>query len=216
MGLRSMLTHLDLARFRSHMGMTQAEMANELGLSLRAYQDIEGNKSELRPIHVMAIERSSLRLAIRLGRADYALPLIRQDAFTYSRVFSTTPEEINKSVNDHRKRKTTMRDGHYITVFHVNGNVGSGVATLRGGRLTGGDSQYSYIGHYSWEDEVLSATIAIKLHTSYPGGVNVFGIDEFTLDLRGRAQAAGSAEFTATTPKVPGQRMHGTLTLVAE
>lgn len=49
---------------RSDLGLTQSQMADELGMSLRAYQALEAGESEYRKIHQLAIERISLKLAV--------------------------------------------------------------------------------------------------------------------------------------------------------
>ncbi|ESZ15606.1 hypothetical protein X727_15685 [Mesorhizobium sp. L103C119B0] len=45
---------------RNDLGLTQTQMAEELGLKLRAYQEIEGGKATLRRMHILAAERVAL------------------------------------------------------------------------------------------------------------------------------------------------------------
>lgn len=58
------LTPEALVTLRATLGFTQTEMANEIGLGLRAYQDLEGAKSPIRKTHVLAIERVALTQAV--------------------------------------------------------------------------------------------------------------------------------------------------------
>lgn len=51
------MTAYDLATLRTGIGRTQAKMAEDMGLSRRAYIDIETGASPLRKIHQLAAER---------------------------------------------------------------------------------------------------------------------------------------------------------------
>lgn len=79
----------DLVRFRRRADLTQGEMARAMGLSLRAYQDIEGREDDddLSTRHVLAIERCSLSLAVQRNSIDLALPSIRRDAQDFMDLF---------------------------------------------------------------------------------------------------------------------------------
>ncbi|MBB2965182.1 helix-turn-helix transcriptional regulator [Methylobacterium sp. R2-1] len=52
-----------LVHLREKLGLTQKTMADGLGMSLRAYSDLENGKSAVRTIHVLAAERLTLRVA---------------------------------------------------------------------------------------------------------------------------------------------------------
>lgn len=52
-----------LIHLRQVLGLTQKEMAHNLGMSLRAYSDLENGKAAVRTIHVLAAERLTLRAA---------------------------------------------------------------------------------------------------------------------------------------------------------
>jgi transcriptional regulator with XRE-family HTH domain len=58
-------------RLRRLMGLSQSDMAQELGLSLRGVQNIENGESPLRRIHVLAAERIAIKFGIE--RKDYSL-----------------------------------------------------------------------------------------------------------------------------------------------
>ena len=50
-----------LLSLRGRLRLTQQQMADGLGMSLRAYSDLENGKAKVRLIHVMAAERLALR-----------------------------------------------------------------------------------------------------------------------------------------------------------
>ncbi len=70
----------DLAALRDKLGITQTDMAQRVGLGLRAYQDIEGGVSKVRPIHVAAAERAALALAVEKGDPMLAPVGVRRQA----------------------------------------------------------------------------------------------------------------------------------------
>ncbi|MER8827216.1 helix-turn-helix domain-containing protein [Mesorhizobium sp. M0938] len=50
----------ELIAVRKALVLNQTQMAEELGLKLRAYQDIESGTATLRKMHIMAAERFAL------------------------------------------------------------------------------------------------------------------------------------------------------------
>jgi DNA-binding XRE family transcriptional regulator len=58
-----------LKELRRTCKLSQGEMAARLGLSLRAYQDIETGASPYRKLHRLAVERLALELAVEDGNA---------------------------------------------------------------------------------------------------------------------------------------------------
>lgn len=54
---------------RKRLGYTQSELADRLGMSLRAVQDIESGKAKVRPIHSLALDRIAIVRAAFLGDA---------------------------------------------------------------------------------------------------------------------------------------------------
>ena len=56
-----------LVTVRKSLELTQAEMAAALGLSLKAWNDLENGRSEARKIHQLAAERAAFRLAAEHG-----------------------------------------------------------------------------------------------------------------------------------------------------
>lgn len=59
----------ELTNLRHDLGLTQTQMADELGLKLRAYQEIEAGKAALRKMHILAAERVALAYGAR-GKLD--------------------------------------------------------------------------------------------------------------------------------------------------
>jgi len=52
---------------RQRLGLTQSDMAEVLGLGLRAYQEIEAGRSKERPAHWRAAEHYALEWAVAAG-----------------------------------------------------------------------------------------------------------------------------------------------------
>jgi len=73
---------------RKALRLTQAEMAERMGLSMRGYQDIETGKAELRKIHILAFERAALTRAIESSKPMSAPPSIRKDALDLARLIT--------------------------------------------------------------------------------------------------------------------------------
>lgn len=61
-----------LALIRKRLGLTQAEMGTELGLSLRAYQDLEKSDGPVRAAYVLAAKHLSLQRAVEFRNPDLA------------------------------------------------------------------------------------------------------------------------------------------------
>jgi transcriptional regulator with XRE-family HTH domain len=78
-----------LIELRKQLGLSQTALAEELGMSLRAYQDIEAGKSAYRRVHFLAVERVALQLAV--DRKDIALapPAVRDDALELAALIRT-------------------------------------------------------------------------------------------------------------------------------
>lgn len=68
-----------VASLRKQMNLTQQEMANHLGMSVRAYSDVENGVSECRLIHMLAVERITLQQAkIQEDPALVANPVVQE------------------------------------------------------------------------------------------------------------------------------------------
>ncbi|WP_061930165.1 helix-turn-helix transcriptional regulator [Aureimonas sp. AU22] len=53
------MTLQEFISLRKKLNLTQGELAHILGMKLRGIQDIEGGRTPLRTIHILAIERVS-------------------------------------------------------------------------------------------------------------------------------------------------------------
>lgn len=80
------MTAADLVALRKSWDITQTDMAARLGLSLRAYQDVESGKATLRPLHVKAVERAALDIAIERRNPMLAPPAARRAALALARL----------------------------------------------------------------------------------------------------------------------------------
>lgn len=49
------MTPDDLKKLRSEAGLTQGQLADQLGMSLRAFQDLEAGKAAVREVHRLAL-----------------------------------------------------------------------------------------------------------------------------------------------------------------
>lgn len=83
------MTGDDLKALRKALGLTQAAMGDEMGLSLRAYTDVEKTVSDLRRDHQMVAELVSLRQAVAKRDLNLALPEVRKLAMDYVRMLET-------------------------------------------------------------------------------------------------------------------------------
>ena len=77
-----------------------------------------------------------------------------------------------------------LTEGTYIAWFKTPAGEGTGIAHLRAGEITGGDSILAYCGTYSAEGDLFKAVIRTKRHTT--GHSTIFGIDELTLRVEGK------------------------------
>lgn len=81
----------DLKAYRSSTGLSQANLAEMMGMKLRAYQDLESGVSQISQRHWQALETASLRLALMNGNVDLALPSIRRDALDFAAMVRGDP-----------------------------------------------------------------------------------------------------------------------------
>lgn len=86
------MTFQDLASLRKRLDLTQAEMAGHIGLSMRAYHDVETGASKLRPIHTLAAERAALALAAERGGPMLAPASGRRRAVDLARLITGEAE----------------------------------------------------------------------------------------------------------------------------
>ncbi len=101
-----------------------------------------------------------------------------------------------------------MFEGFYTVMFRTPTGIGGGTATLREGRISGGDSTHLYLGNYTVLEEAFSASIAVTTHLHLPHAISVFGKGNLTLDAQGKSRGADMLVGTAVSPKAPDVTMH--------
>lgn len=87
-GTSNTMDRANLAALRKAFGLTQSEMATLMGLSSRAYQEIESGRSPLREIHVLAAERVALSMAVRKPDLSLAPANVRKEALELARLIT--------------------------------------------------------------------------------------------------------------------------------
>ncbi|MBR0967560.1 hypothetical protein JQ554_25810 [Bradyrhizobium diazoefficiens] len=102
-----------------------------------------------------------------------------------------------------------LKDGTYAAWFKTPLDQGTGIVHLADGEIWGRDSLMTYHGVCKIDGERFTATVSTKRHTD--GRATIFGVDdELTLEIEGIC-AGKIATYTATTAKVPGVVLQGTL-----
>lgn len=102
-------------------------------------------------------------------------------------------------------------DGLWTAVFRSASLAGGGVIYLSEGKVVGGDSQYFYLGTYSYNSENHLLTAQVKCIAFLNGAISVFGIPARTFDLTLSGKASGN---TATVHGKVNQRP--TLSLIVQ
>ena len=78
----------ELKAFRKSLKLTQEEMGDAIGIAMRTYQDLENGKSSIKPLHVKALERAALSLAVERGEPMLAPAPVRKDALELARLIT--------------------------------------------------------------------------------------------------------------------------------
>lgn len=73
---------------RKTLGLTQTELANRLGMGLRAWQEIEGGRSPVRLVHQLALERIALSIGLERGDINAVPASVRRDALDLARLIA--------------------------------------------------------------------------------------------------------------------------------
>jgi len=103
-----------------------------------------------------------------------------------------------------------LKDGKYAAWFRTSRGEGTGIVHLANGKISGGDSIFTYGGSYEIHDNRFTATLTTKRYAAGPS--TVFGIDEVEVKLTGTfkgmmASCSGAAE------QAPGVVFEATLFL---
>ena len=77
-----------LQGLRKHLGLTQDEAGEILGLTKRGVQQVESGKGADRAAYRLALERHALHLAVSTGRIELAPPSVRADALELAKLIT--------------------------------------------------------------------------------------------------------------------------------
>jgi hypothetical protein len=100
------------------------------------------------------------------------------------------------------------RDGEYAVWFRTPRGEGTGIVYLANGRISGGDSMFTYGGSYEIADDRFTATLTTKRYADGP--TTVFGVDEVEAKLTGIFKGA-TAVCSGVAAQAPGVRFEATL-----
>lgn len=78
------MTPIEMKEYRLKLGLTQLEMAHRMGLSSRAYQDMEASPNGLRRVHVLTLQAVSLEMALERQDLNAALPAMRENVLRFA------------------------------------------------------------------------------------------------------------------------------------
>ena len=103
-----------------------------------------------------------------------------------------------------------ITEGKYSVWFRTPVGEGAGVVQFGpDGRLSGGDTTFSYSGRWKQEGERFKATLLAKRFASGPPGV--FGMDEIDITVTGRSDGDVSASCSGFAKQAPGLKLDVTL-----
>ena len=99
-----------------------------------------------------------------------------------------------------------ITQGRYSVWFKTPIGEGAGVVEFGpDGRLSGGDTTFSYVGNWTQEGERFKAVILAKRIASGPPGV--FGIDEIDIVVAGQSDGGVSASCSGFAKQSPGLKL---------
>jgi hypothetical protein len=103
-----------------------------------------------------------------------------------------------------------LRDGRYAAWFRTSQGEGTGIVHLANGKISGGDSIFSYVGSYEVDGDRFTAALTTRRHAAGPP--TVFGIDEVEVRLTGKINGM-MASCRGTAQQAPGVTFEATLFL---
>ena len=103
-----------------------------------------------------------------------------------------------------------IRDGRYAAWFRTSRGEGTGIVQLANGRISGGDSFFTYGGSYEVDQDRFTAVLTTKRHAAGPP--TVFGLDEVEIKLAGKIRGT-TASCAGTAEQAPGMAFEATLFL---
>jgi hypothetical protein len=103
-----------------------------------------------------------------------------------------------------------VTEGKYSVWFKTPIGEGAGVVEFGSdGQLTGGDTTFSYTGHWTQDGERFKATLLARRIA--PGPPGVFGMDEIDITVAGYSDGGVSASCTGFAKQSPGLKLEVTL-----
>ena len=103
-----------------------------------------------------------------------------------------------------------LKDGTHAVWFRTPAGEGTGIAHLKDGAISGGDSILNYSGSYETDGDLFKAVIRTKRDSW--GHPTVFGIDDLTIRLEGRCGDV-VASCSGRADEVPDMLFEATLIL---
>jgi hypothetical protein len=101
-----------------------------------------------------------------------------------------------------------LKDGKYGAWFRTSRDEGTGIVHLTNGKISGGDSIFTYGGSYEIDEDRFTATLTTRRHSAGPP--TVFGIDEVEVTLTGTFNGR-MASCSGTAEQAPGVVFEATL-----
>ena len=106
-----------------------------------------------------------------------------------------------------------LRDGRYAAWFRTSRGEGTCNVHLADGKISGGDSFFSYAGAYQADGDRFTAVLTTKRHTAGPP--TVFGLEQVEIRLAGIIKGV-TAVCTGTAAQAPDVSFEATLFLGQE
>lgn len=103
-----------------------------------------------------------------------------------------------------------LKDGKYNAWFRTSRGEGTGIVHLANGRISGGDSIFTYSGSYEIDEDRFTAALTTRRHAAGP--TTVLGTDEVEVKLVGRINGT-TASCSGTAEQAPGVVFEATLFL---
>ena len=103
-----------------------------------------------------------------------------------------------------------LRDGRYAAWFRTSRGEGTGIVNLANGRISGGDSIFTYSGSYEVDEDQFTAALTTRRHAAGPP--TVFGVDEVEVRLTGKVNGM-TASCSGTAQQAPDVTFEATLFL---
>lgn len=99
-----------------------------------------------------------------------------------------------------------ISQGKYTVWFKTPIGEGAGIVELGpGGRLSGGDTTFSYNGNWTNEGERFKAVMSARRVA--PGPPGVFGMDEIDIVVVGQSDSDGGVSCTGFAKQSPGLKL---------